>query len=184
MTDVALIREDTRRAIVIEGAVLLDTTHDGALTDDPMPDRTYVTHGAYIRPVRMQLQAVVSPRPGSPGLLSGDARLQEVSAFLAAVHARVPAAVQRPGLPQVPSMVIETYSVSETGDEGFSVQMSLKQVRYVSTRSVSVAPDADLVRGDVKAALQDPVDKGTGVAKPEDDRSTLAAGWDALAGGE
>lgn len=170
MTDVALIREDTGDTLVLEGTTRVRVTHNGKVTDYPVPDRQTVSDGVIQMPRTATIEAVVSPHPARPDIIGGPERLEAVEQWLAEVkESGTTVALQRPGKAQLPIMAVERFSTDDGNTSAMAISVSLKGVRLQSSRAVSLGVlPTTTPRPDTREALEDAEDTGTGTTSVVD----------------
>jgi len=160
-THVALIREDATETIVLEGAISLQLTHNGRVTEYPVPDREHISDGFIRLPRLVTISAIVSPRAEIAGRAPGDAGVAEVCDQLERWQRdAAPISVQRPGRPLVQLMAIESWSERQDATDGLNVEITLKGVRLAQSASVSVVGPP---RADMAGSQADPGNSGPGV---------------------
>lgn len=150
--DVALIREDTLATLVLEGCTRVTVTVEGQVTSHPVPDRSTVSDGVLHRPTLVSLAVTVPVH-----------RLLATRGFLQAAKAGgITLALQRPGEPQLPLLVVERYTSDEAETTSTEFQIRLKQVRIASSQSVETTLTDGPPRPDMQDSQADITETGTG----------------------
>lgn len=182
---VVLLRDDGGAPLIVDGAVRVAQSNPGYVTQNVVPDRASIADGVLVYPIRVGLEAIVSPDPAADNVTTGDARIQEVRTWLEQARAdAVTLSLQVPGDPIVTDLVIESYTTQRGVSNAIQMSVELVEVRIATEQAVGLA-QVTRAKEPTDAAAAD-------LAKKEDKgrrgkRSILAAGIEdglrALTGG-
>ena len=169
MTPYALLRDDNGTSLIIDGALSINENANGRITDKVTVANKFIVDGRIINPKTVVIEAIVSPYPLIDGLQQGQARIDEVLAWLedAKDNARV-LVLQAPGRQYIENMVLETYNSSKAKSDSLNITMNFKETRIAITRSTTLTQRPKKPGGgpksSAKAGLDPEKEKGAALA--------------------
>lgn len=139
MSDAVALLRDVGDPLVLDGAVTVRESYPSAITQNPLPDRSYATDGKQRRPSKITIEAVVSPQPGHAITTTGDARLDEVRAWLARADRDAEVLdVQRPGRALAVGYLLGTYGIEIGNSNAERLTIELEESRITRTERVDI----------------------------------------------